>query len=192
MFASLSYPLKIRFDFAIKLESSATRARLEWILNNITAQLQLPNISLLFFAIFRSLVVESSILPSQGSVTHFLLPTLIASSLNTWLSSSLSFFIMVISSGSRAAFEFSRTTSLSLITISSAWPSTPSGTACPASHSSFHVGMRQSRNFLLITEAFLSAMSVGVDVSSEVAVELNPEIAGLGSGVLSIKREVLQ
>jgi hypothetical protein len=133
MLAPLPHALEVRLNLAFELQSIATRTRCKWVLNNIASQLYLPMISAIFNNIqHRRLVVASHFLSTflLGAVTHFLLPTLIARSLNTRLSPSLSFLLITLAARPRTAFEFSAAllpfvTSSSARTAAGGWAGRP-------------------------------------------------------------------
>lgn len=97
MFASLSDALEVGLDLALELQSEATSAGREWILNDITSQLAIL-VSYMFSNIFCDIELHGSrvIYPLPFCVTHFLLSTLIARSLDARLSPALCLFMVVI------------------------------------------------------------------------------------------------
>jgi hypothetical protein len=148
MLTSLANTLEVGLNLAFELQSIATRASGKWILDNIAAQLEARVISPLFKKLQRrGLVIESHSIPSsRGSVTHLLLPTLIASSLHARLSSSLSLVFIILSARPRTALELG-TAPLPLVASSSPWADACGWAHSPTTRGSltpFHAGTWES------------------------------------------------
>jgi hypothetical protein len=144
MLASLANALEVRFNLALELQSIATRASREGVLDDIAPQLELNIVSLAFkkFQWIPRRRVASTV---STVLTHLLLSTFIASSLDARLSSALSLIFIVVSTRARATLELGAAP-LSLVASPRTWARACRRARSPTTHGSvtrLHAGRKE-------------------------------------------------